>query len=456
MMAGAPLPNAAQARNRVAQVRAGIITSTLSRGAAAVAPIITVPIALEALGKDHYGAWSAALAMTALAVFADLGLGAGLMTRLSGAIAVGDSELSRKLVSTAYACLTAAVSVLLVGLWFSGALLDWGSFLAGSSGRGDHDIEVIVLLTLSAFLLNVVASLIVRVQYAVGHMGRSNLWQASATCLGVVGMFLAAQLDASGAAFVAVAAFITPTVALLNTLTFFRSKVGSPLRPQVGAADFDTARGLMSLGLGFLAITVLMGLSISIDTWIVGRVSSLTDAADFSVTLRVFAVIGTSVSILSIPLWPSHAAALSSGDVQWVRRVTRRMLVLSPLIVCLVSVAAVLLFPHVIPIWLGQEFRISKPLLWGFACWNVVQAIAAPLFMVQNAAGVLRPQLLGYLALLVVIPAKWVVVETLNFSWVPFVTVVGYTLFILPAAIVGYRAALERPAVPFDREGVHA
>lgn len=456
MTGSPPQPDDTGAQSRTSQVRAGILTSTLSRGTAALAPIVTVPIALGSLGKDHYGAWSSALAVTAIAVFADLGLGAGLMTRLSAAIAAGDSVLSRRLVSTAYVCLTAVVSVLLVCLWTSGLFLDWGALLAGSAGIGDHDIEAIALVTLSAFLVNVVASLIVRVQYAARQMGRSNLWQASATCLGIAGMFVAAELNASGAAFVAVAAFIPPTVAAINTLTFFRSSAGASLRPRAGAADREVARGLLSLGAGFLAITLLMGLSISIDTWIVGRVSGLADAADFSVTLRVFTVVGTAVSILSIPLWPSHAAALRSGDLQWVRRTTRRMLVVSPVIVGLVSVGAVLIFPYVVPLWLGQDFVVSTPLLWGLASWNIVQATAAPLFMVQNAAGVLRPQILGYLLLLVVIPAKWIIAADVGYAWIPFATVIGYSLIILPAALVGYRATLRGASARLIGERIDA
>lgn len=436
--------------DRSSVVLRGVLTSAVSRGAAAVAPVVTVPIALGALGATYYGAWSSALAFTALAVFADLGLGAGLMTRLAGAFEEEDLHEARRLVSSAYAAVLGVVVLLLVLLWGSAVFVDWGGVIAGSAGQDDGRIEAIALTTFTAFLVAIVTNLIVRVQYATRQMGRSNLWQASGTLLGVLAIVVAAQWGASGATFVAVAAFVPPCVAALNALLFFRGPVGRAIAPRPAAVDRGTGVDLVRLGSGFLAITTLMALSISLDTWIVGRTTDLTEAAEFSVLLRVFTVVGTLVSVLSIPLWPSHAAALRSGDLDWVRRTTRRMLAISPALVGVVSVAAAVALPHLLPLWLGPDFQVDLTAAWGMAAWNVVQALAAPLFMVQNAAGVLRPQMIGYTVLLAIVPVKWATSASFGYSWVPFVTVLGYAAVVIPAAVVGYRTTLRRAGRPTE------
>lgn len=420
----------------------GMATSAVSRGVAAVAPIITVPIALDALGATVYGAWSSALSLTALAVFADLGLGAGLMTRLAASVEAEDTQRSRRLVSSAYAAVAGVAASLLVALWASAPFVDWGAVIGGDDAKGDASIEAVVLVTFTAFLITIVTNLIVRVQYACKQMGRSNLWQASGTLLGVLGVFLASRAGADGAAFVAVAAFVPPLVSGLNTVLFFRGPVGRPFAPRPSYVSREAALDLLRLGVGFLAITTLMAISISLDTWIVGRTTSLSDAAEFSVLLRIFTVVGTLVSVLSIPLWPNYTAALRAGETAWVRHSARRMLVISPVLVGATSVAAVLLLPWVLPLWLGEGFNVSLTAAWGLAAWNISQAVASPLFMVQNAAGVLRPQLVGYAVLVAIVPLKWAVSSTWGYGWVPAVTTAGYCLIMLPAALVGYRSAL--------------
>lgn len=434
--------------NRSGLVIRGMATSALSRGVAAVAPIVTVPLAFSALGASGYGAWSSALSLTALAVFADLGLGAGLMTRLAASMESGDVDESRRLVSSAYAAVCGVVLLLLMALAVSAVVVDWGAVVAGDEGRGDVETQAVVLVTFAAFIVGIATNLIVRVQYACKQIGRSNSWQAAGTGVGVVAIFVAARGGVDGAAFVAVAAFVPPGAALLNTLLFFRSSVGGPIAPRPAAVDRRTVRELLHLGMGFLAITVLMAVSISLDTWIVGRTTSLAGAAEYSVLLRVLTVVGTLVSVLSIPLWPSYAAALRARDHVWIRRSTRRMLVVSPLLVGVTSAAAVIVLPFVLPRWLGAGFHADLTAAWGLAAWNVVQALAAPLFMVQNAAGVLRPQLIGYAVLTIVVPVKWTVCAGHGYGWVPFVTTIGYCAIMLPAATAGYRRAMRTDLEP--------
>ncbi|WP_324415726.1 hypothetical protein [Phycicoccus sp.] len=423
-------------------------TSAVSRGVAAVAPIVTVPLALRALGASGYGAWSSALSLTALAVWADLGLGAGLMTRLAASMESGDMDEGRRLVSSAYAAVCSVALVLLVGLAGSAAFLDWGAVVAGDEGRGSAETEAVVLVTLAAFTVGIAANLIVRVQYASKQIGRSNSWQAAGTAAGVVAIFIAARAGIGGAGFVAVAAFVPPATALINTVHFFRGPLGHPITPRVTSVHRRTVRELLGLGLGFLAITMLMAIGISLDTWIVGRTTSLADAAEFSVLLRVLTVVGTLVSVLSIPLWPNYAAALRARDHDWIRRSTRRMLVLSPALVGATSVLAVLVLPLILPRWLGPSFHADLTAAWGLAAWNVVQALAAPLFMVQNAAGALRPQLVGYALLTVIVPIKWAVSVHFGYGWVPLVTTIGYLVVMLPAAVVGYRLAMRTDLEP--------
>lgn len=427
---------------RTRRLVSGILTAALSRGTAAIVPIITVPLALTALGATQYGAWAAALAFTGFVTFADLGVGAGLMTALPAAIAKGDFARARRYVTTAYLALGLVSFVALAVIWALRWVLDWGFVIGGREALGDSAIELIVLVTLSGFALNITAMLIVRVQQAAQQIGRSNIWQTVGSLAGLAAMLVAANAGVHGAAFVAVAAFVPTAVSVLNSILFFRTDLGRNLSPRPDSFEWSVARSLMSIGARFLLITLLMGVSLGSDAWIVAHAASLTDVPAYAIPARIFGVIGTAVSVLTVPLWPTTAHAIASGDFAWAARATRRLSIITPAIVGAVSVAAALLGPSLIDWWLQGQVRIDPVLLWGFAVWNIVQAVVGPIFMVQNAVGVLRPQIVGYALLLLVVPAKWLTVAYLGTTWVPYVTTVAYCLAIWPAAVVGYRRAV--------------
>ena len=68
-------------RRRSRVLVGGLATSVLSRGVAVLVPLAIVPVSLHYLGASGYGAWAASLAVTSMLLFADLGIGTGLMTR---------------------------------------------------------------------------------------------------------------------------------------------------------------------------------------------------------------------------------------------------------------------------------------------------------------------------------------------------------------------------------------
>ena len=81
----------------------GVISSFASRGLAALVPLAMIPLMLTALGTTVYGAWMAIVSITSMLVWADLGLGNGLMTRLSRHLAHDDHRFARRDILATYA-----------------------------------------------------------------------------------------------------------------------------------------------------------------------------------------------------------------------------------------------------------------------------------------------------------------------------------------------------------------
>jgi len=149
------------------------------------------------------------------------------------------------------------------------------------------------------------------------------------------------------------------------------------------------------------------------------------------------------VTLINLPLWPANGDALARGDYYWVRKMTTRMTFFSGSVVMLGALGLFLFGDRILTVWLNIDQYGSRWLFLGLGFWWVLLATASPRFMVQNASGLLGPQLKGWVLYLVLsIPAKLLAASAYGVAGVVGVGVVGYALVVWPAAAIGYRKAL--------------
>lgn len=418
----------------------GIVTAILQRAVGAAIPLASIPIALEHLGASSYGAWAAAVSFSAVFVISDLGVGAGLMTRL-GALEIGESpKQARSYVSSAYALVTAMALLLAAGLIAAAVMFD----LARTVGAPDDGtVETVIVTTLVGFLVNVPVSLVIKIQYAIGMQMSANVWQICSSISMFVAIVLAARYTSGSLWFVSAAAFVPVGVGLLNTLWLFvRNPRGRTVSPTLVGWDPKAARQFFALGFKFVVISGLLAFWIALDPWIVANTASLERVAEYSIPSRIFAVIGLLSVAMALPLWPLHAKSIRAGDVAWIRRITLQTTAITTGFVTVVCSAVALLAEDLVNVWLGGEIVVYPALWWGLALTTIAQAVAGPMFMLQNGAEVLIPQAVGYLLLLSLSPLKWEIAAEVGYQWIPFVNVFGYICVVGPACLYGYSRSL--------------
>ena len=429
-------------RERNRRLTSGILTSFVSRGIAAVVPLVMIPITLNYLGTQLYGLWMAVAALTGMAAFADLGLGNGLMTKLAPCYSNGDVLAARRYISNAYAMVASLAATIVLILWAFSGLIPWISlFNVHDPGVAPHTTGI-ALICISAFLVNVPLSLVLRVQYAYQRVGQANIWQASGNLWPIPLVIGAVQLRLSPE-LVVMAVVVGPLLSnLLNSLWLF-GRQSTEIAPRLRYVHRDAARQLLGLGGRFLLLTIVMSLAMNADNLVIAHVLGLASVTTFSVPARLFAQLGLLVSMVNLPLWPANGEALARGDTDWVRRITARMTLASALTVAMPGLALVLAGDRFLSVWLGTDVGASRVLMAGLAAWWVMLAAISPRFMVQNSAGVVMPQLLGWsLYLLLSIPLKLWAAASFGVDAVPLVGVAVYALVVVPAAIWGYRRAM--------------
>lgn len=441
-----PTPGTDQAAARSRRLVRGIATAGLAKGAGLLVPVLLIPVSLARLGPERYGLWMAVLALTGMATFADLGLGTGLLTKLGPCYASGDTVRARGYISTAYAVLT-TVAVALCGLlWAVAGLVPWTSLFNVAGVVSPAETRAVVLICLTAFLLNIPLGLIVRVQYAYQQVGASNLWQGAGALATAPLVLLAAHSDLPPVAVVAATAAGPLLGNAANSVWVYGWRMPE-LRPRLSAVDRAVTVALLRLSGLFFLVTILTGVTANMDNLILAHALGPESVTAYAVPAKVASLLGMLVTMLNLPLWSANGDALARGDLAWIRRTVRRMVVLSMIVTALPAVCLVAAGERVFAAWLPVPLGGDRWLLAGLSLWFLLLGAFSALMMVQNAAGVVHPQLIGlvlYVGIAFVV--KWYVARAYGIAAIPFVGAAVYALTVLPAGIYGYRRTLARHA----------
>ena len=439
--------------SRGRRLAAGILSTTVSRGVGAVAPVVLIPTMYRTLGPNLFGLWVTLTTFTAMVAFADLGLGNGLMTRLAPCYSHRDDILARRYISTAYALLGAASASILAAVFAFSGIIPWGVLLHTGGDLSYGEVRNIAVVCLAVFILNIPASLIARVQYAYQMVGHSNLWQAAGGVLSLLLAVGAARMQASATLVVLAAAGGPLAANVVNTLWFFGVRRRS-ISPGLRFVERKVTGKLLGLSGQFLVLTIVTSFALNADPIIIAHALNLEAVAAYSVPARVVGLLGMLINVINVPLWTTNGDALAQGEVSWVIRTTRLMSLVSSLSVAVVGSVMLALSGSRLSDWLGIP-RSQASLIVGLVLWWTIVAALSPAFMTQNAAGVTAHQLAGWTGyLLLSIPGKWISVRYLGISSLPYVGAAIYLCLVVPAAMAGYRAALARysgrPSSPSD------
>ncbi len=418
----------------------GMIASTLARGLTLAMPAALIPVTYRYFGPTQYAAWATVIALTSMFLWSDLGLGNALMTRLPAALAAGDTATARRLISTAYSTLASVALMLVCAQVLTTTVVPWERVLGL-----DHAVMVsgTVLICFGLLFLNVPLGLIQRIQYAADEVALSSAYQLLGSAVVFVGAVVAVGVGAGYLTVVAVVALASPLGSLLASISFYRRR--PELRPTWRPALGADGRDLLVLGGAFFAVQAVSSVAFNIDIPVAARVFGDSEMASFSATVRIVAVLGAILTFAILPLWPANASALARGDVEWVRRTTKRMAVASAGLVVAAGIALSQLGGPVLEVLMGDEFKRDVPLMLSLtAVWAVAGGLA-PLFMVQNAVGHLKPQVIAWPLLIVVaIPLKYLAATEVGFWAIPAVGAATYAALMGPAAWIGYRQALKQ------------
>lgn len=398
--------------------------------------VVSVPLTLGHLGPERYGAVVTITALTGMLIFADFGLGNGLMNLVAAASGRDSLEPAKRSISSAFFVLCGIAVILAVPFYLLYLLIPWATFLNVSSDISAEEIATAAGVFLMSVLINLPLGIVQRIQLAYQRGFLNGLWSAVGSVCALAALYAAIRLDL-GLPWIVLALVGGPIIGnLLNGVSLFWIE-RPDLRPRWSQASIGDGRELARVGFLFFVLQLTIAIAFQSDVVVAAKVIGPQAATDYSVTFRLFMFVPSIVNMLLLPLWPAYAESIARGDAAFVGRTLRMSIAFAAGLSGLSSLVLVLLGPLAIQLWVGPSVHTNLALLLGMAAWAVLSNSFNAAAMLLNGANVIRFQIATALSMTVAsIVGSAVLGSIYGVAGVIWGTVLAYIIFTaIPTAI---------------------
>jgi O-antigen/teichoic acid export membrane protein len=399
-----------------------------------------VPLLLDGIGAERYGAWAALSAALALAPGLDLGAGFALLARVSRGVGRSDTLAQRRAIAAALQLLRGLVPLfslsLLSVVWYRQAgdappLSE--SWSAGALGAA---------LTIVALPFSISP----RVCIALRHGAAAGLFAllGSLATLGGCVLSLRAGWGLRGLALATVGGTVLANIGC--TVHLFGSR-HPELRPTL-TNDLAAERRALRHDMAFYTVLYSSSWAGSTgDALLVQIHLGNQAAAQFAVVQQWMLLPAQAATLFVQPLSAAFAEAWGRNDIAWCRSTLRRVAPVAAFAAALVGMGVAWLSRAFIPSWSHGELQADTPLLLGLIVSGTFATAGAVASAFLNAVGLLKAQVWMACALMPTsLAAKWLAMEYTGMAGIGWAYALSYF------ACVGVPYALSIPGILAARE----
>jgi O-antigen/teichoic acid export membrane protein len=399
-----------------------------ARAIALLVTLVTIPLAIGYLGPEQYGVWATISAFSAMLIFADFGLGNGLMNVVAGAYGRGDRAAAQGAISSAFVMLMGVAGLLTLVFAFTFPIVPWPQLANVTSEDAAAQVAPAVLAYFACFAIGLPLGLVQRLQYGYQEGYEVGAWAALGSVLSLVGLVIAIRVEAT-LPWLVLALAGGPVVALAGNAIVVFAKRHPDLRPAIGLATKRAAANLVRVGLLFFVLQLAVAVAFQSDVIVAAQILGSEAAAEYSVVARLFLLTPSLLWMAFLPLWPAYGEAVARGDVPWLRRTVMRSTLAGIAISGASSAVLLVVGNQVLRFWLGPVFDPPFALMLGMAVWAVLSTAGTSMAMLLNGATVIGFQVVVAITMATTsIVASIVLGQLFGLSGVIWGTVLAYVV----------------------------
>ena len=402
--------NSTDGKHRSSLLQKNILASFLIKGWSAVIVFLLTPVTLKCLGEYTNGVWLTISSVMLWIDNLDIGLGNGLRNRLAIYMAHDDKLDARSLISSTFALLTfiiiPAMFIMIVLIWTCNT---YSLFNVNNEviNNLDNVLTVKVVMVCSTFIFKLIGNFYMGMQLPAV----SNMLVAVGQTLAYIGTLI---LYRSGSHSLLHIALVNTAAPLITYLIAYPVTFGfkyPELRPSMKLVNISEAKDVMAVGVQFFVIQISSVVLFMTSNLLISKLFDPSMVTPYGIAYRYFSVLLVAFTVICMPFWNATTDAYERNDIEWIRRATRKLRILT-IALFIGMIAMIALSPLVYSIWIGPEVIVDIRLSIGVAVYIFILIYSMRYSYFINGIGKLRIQLIFTVSAAVVfIPAAYVAVK---------------------------------------------
>ncbi len=403
----------------------------LLKGWAGIVYLILMAVTLRCLGIYENGIWLTISSVIIWIDLMDLGLGNGLRNILATAIAQGNKEKARVVVSTTFFMLIGIVIPLALISFLLINCIDLYGLLNIDSTRVPNLKQVIcvaVLMVCISFIFKFIGNVFMALQLpAVSHG-----FVVGGQTVGLILTILLYLGKCSSLMRVTIANTAAPLLiySAAYIITFY--KIYPHLRPSIKYIRRSALSQLFSLGIKFFLLQVAGLIIFSTSSILISHYFSPTEVTNYQAAYRYFSILTLLFTIVSMPFWSATTDAYEHKDWEWIKSSMRKIMKVI-LLALTIATCMVIMAPSVYVLWMGNEVHIKASTNIFMAIYIMTLIYSLAYSTILNGMGKLKLQIIcTTTAALFFIPVVFVLTPLIGLNGI----ILALILVNIPGAII--------------------
>lgn len=425
-----------QSRERTRRIFLTAIVSISAKFISMITLFLTIPMTLHYLGSEEFGLWMTLSSVIVMLSFADMGIGNGVLNKISNIANDNDGkEISKIICSSLFILFLIAVMINVVFFPFY-KIVNWNAALNISDKH--RDIADVMFVFVFCFSLNIVSSIVQKIELGFQMGFLSGVWQIIASLLSLVFLFLFIYMKLSLSWLIFAFVGVPALVQFVNLFVFvFCVKKNIVINFKL--ITKNEIISLLSVGGLFFILQLSMAMTYTSDNLIINSFIGPAAVAEYAIHVRLFSVIPILLGIVMIPLWPAYSSARVSGDRLWIRKTLGKSICMSLSIAILLGGGILIFIRPIFGVWLGPQSHPIYLLASLLFLWKILEALGLAVSCFLNGMHIIRSQaIIGVLTAIVALAFKIFLIQYIGVIGVVVGTLCAYlfltfipTLFIV-------------------------
>ena len=389
--------------NRSVTVKKNIVGSLFVKGCSIIISLLIVPLTLDYVSSDLYGIWLTLSSIMMWLNFFDVGFTLGLKNKLAEAIAVGDVQRGKVLVSTTYFMMVCIFVPLCIVLEIIIPHINWASFLNVASIYNPDIIKTLHILA-ACFCVQMIVNVLTAVLAAYQKVTISSAFPVIGNFISLFIILLLSKYAPPSLSLLALAISIIPILVIIIASFVLYSRTYGAVAPACKFVRIEYIKDLFSLGSKFFLIQIQIVVLYQCTNILISNLSGPTDVTSYNIAYKYITISMMILSIIMAPLWPAFTEAYTKQDYMWMKNVYNKMCRLWGVLVIIV-ILMIFSSPIVYGLWIGEKTHIPLLMTTLIGMYTIIHSWDIIQINLMNGIGAIKLQTcMTLLGLIVHIP----------------------------------------------------